>query len=589
MMKIILIFITSFLISANLFAQRIKTARLSKIQFSGEFNISETKLKKAAGLIKNQPYLPLKVSAAVKKLENFLSNQGYLFASVDSVQALFTNDSSSVELIIHGGSGERVYFSKIQIQSDSLKNNFYNQYISMAENELYSQKVIEKDVNALLLAAADCGYPFAEINVDDLDIRKKDNKTFADLKIKIHEKSKVFIKDILLKGNIYSKDHIILRDLNIYIGEVYSKKKIDKIPQRLNRLEILKDVKQPVILTAKGDSVILLIEVEEGNATTFDGVVGYIPSKNNKANEDGYFTGLVNLSFKNLFGTGRKFEVYWKKPDQFSEEFQLAYTEPWVLGWPVDIGAGLDRTVRDTTYIEWVYQFNTRMRIFNNFALLASLKSKMVLPDSAASRDLGLLRNKVINAEVGIEYDTRDYKINPSSGLYYKTTYTYGFKNNYGPSYIFIEDSSVTEKEQLQTIKIQCNWYYNLWKNQVLAVELNGMQITGGRLQLTDYFWFGGSRSLRGYRENQFWGDIVVWTNLEYRFILGRNSRIFLFNDWGFYNCPDAGRDRQEILPGYGVGVRLETPMGILGVDYGLGKGDGFKEGKIHFGIINRF
>ena len=104
-------------------------------------------------------------------------------------------------------------------------------------------------------------------------------------------------------------------------------------------------------------------------------------------------------------------------------------------------------------------------------------------------------------------------------------------------------------------------------------MELNGKQVKGDRLQLTDLFWFGGSQSLRGYRENQFWGKVVAWANLEYRFILNRNSRLFIFSDWGFYQALDNSVKDNQVLPGYGLGIRFETPLGIMGVDYGLGKG----------------
>jgi hypothetical protein len=33
----------------------------------------------------------------------------------------------------------------------------------------------------------------------------------------------------------------------------------------------------------------------------------------------------------------------------------------------------------------------------------------------------------------------------------------------------------------------------------------------------------------------------------------------------------------------------METGLGVIGVNYALGKGDGFLDGKINFGIINEF
>jgi len=39
----------------------------------------------------------------------------------------------------------------------------------------------------------------------------------------------------------------------------------------------------------------------------------------------------------------------------------------------------------------------------------------------------------------------------------------------------------------------------------------------------------------------------------------------------------------------FGLGLNIETGIGVLAVSYALGKGDTFSDGKIHFGIINEF
>jgi outer membrane protein insertion porin family len=229
-----------------------------------------------------------------------------------------------------------------------------------------------------------------------------------------------------------------------------------------------------------------------------------------------------------------------------------------------------------------------RLRLFHGFVLTGRLQKATYLPDSASSRELHLAQNEIVNARVGVEYDTRDYPLNPRSGIFYNSNYTFGLKHNLGPSYLFTQDS-LARNENLHSIFLHFEFYYPLWSNQVFAFSLSGKQVKGNQLQLTDYFWFGGSRSLRGYRENQFRGSSVAWTNLEYRFIMARKARIFLFNDWGFYSALEQGSVKQEILPGYGLGLRFETPLGIMGVDFGLGKGDSFREAKIHFGLVNRF
>jgi outer membrane protein insertion porin family len=84
-----------------------------------------------------------------------------------------------------------------------------------------------------------------------------------------------------------------------------------------------------------------------------------------------------------------------------------------------------------------------------------------------------------------------------------------------------------------------------------------------------------------------------MWGNLEYRLLLTRRTFAFVFFDAGYYlRNADTRQNIHELSAfktGYGLGLNLETGLGILGVSFALGKGDSFSQGKIHFGIINEF
>jgi hypothetical protein len=78
--------------------------------------------------------------------------------------------------------------------------------------------------------------------------------------------------------------------------------------------------------------------------------------------------------------------------------------------------------------------------------------------------------------------------------------------------------------------------------------------------------------------------------NLEYRYLLGRRSRVFVFGDGGYFARPaDPEEKIEDYKVSYGFGFRLETRLGIMGVDYGLGEGSGLLGGLIHVGLINEF
>lgn len=583
--QIFIIIIILFLSTTN--AQTLNRAVISNIKFNGDYSISDEEMTEIMDLEKNKLFEHSKIQSKVKKLINYFQESGYLYARIDSVTTRYSGDNKNVDIVFHGLSGSLTYYGVINILADSLDIAQYEQLLDIKKNNIYTPALLENNFHYLLDYAANLGYPFTKIEIDRLTFRQKDKKNYADIDLRIREGKKIYISGVSITGNTYTIENVILRELAINQGDIYSRDLMDKIPERLMRLQIFKNVILSGISVVTEDSVIINIEVQEGNSIMVDGVVGYAPqSSGNKSS--GNFNGLFNLSLKNIFGTARKFDVHWQKPDNFSEEFNLRYTEPWILDYPVDVMIGLDRTVRDSSFIKWDTFLNIRVKLLKNLSAIAGISRKLAFPDSTSSRNNRLLRNEVINLELGLEFDTRDYPLNPRSGLFYTNSYSYGFKNNYGPSYIFLEDS-VSEKEELQILQLEFGWYYNLWLNQVLSLEINAKQVKGDQLQLTDLYWFGGSRSLRGYRENQFWGKVIAWANLEYRFILNRNSRLFIFSDWGFYQGLDRSVQDNDVLAGYGFGIRFETPLGIMGVDYGLGKGDSFRDGKIHFGIISRF
>jgi outer membrane protein assembly factor BamA len=112
---------------------------------------------------------------------------------------------------------------------------------------------------------------------------------------------------------------------------------------------------------------------------------------------------------------------------------------------------------------------------------------------------------------------------------------------------------------------------------------------------LSDQFELGGAGSVRGYREGDLVGSQVAWTNVEYRFLLEGNSRLFLFADYGYFERKTPEEQQKSLKKisgqklGYGFGLRISSKAGLLGIDYGLGEGDGVTQGMIHFSMTNRF
>ena len=189
--------------------------------------------------------------------------------------------------------------------------------------------------------------------------------------------------------------------------------------------------------------------------------------------------------------------------------------------------------------------------------------------------------------------DLLDRPANPRKGLFYRADIGYGLKRNYSTSSFTPEKEKASSKQ----ISLDLNHFLPTLRKQTFSVglHLKALNTDEKSIPISDQFRLGGINSVRGYREEEFSGTRIAWANLEYRFLLNRNSRIFLFTDFGYYerSSPAGSAGQFGKISGekssYGFGLRIDSKAGLLGLDYGLGEGDSFSQGKIHFGITNRF
>jgi outer membrane protein insertion porin family len=129
---------------------------------------------------------------------------------------------------------------------------------------------------------------------------------------------------------------------------------------------------------------------------------------------------------------------------------------------------------------------------------------------------------------------------------------------------------------------------------EVLAVNLQGGTVIGD-LPPYEAFNLGGGNSVRGYGE----GDVAsgrsyVLASAEYRFPIFQPVGGVLFADFAsdlgsgdtVLGEPGVVRGKPGTGFGYGAGVRVQSPIGLIRADYGINDQG---EGRFQFGIGQRF
>ena len=518
--------------------------------------------------------------------------EGYFHAEFQGSKIELSPDSQHVKLIIKIDEGEptyvrKIFFTGLDTASD---NNIFSSF-DFLENHIYSKSNLEENILSALNYFQNNGYPFAKIIVSSFyfytDTAKKDY--FADIHINVNKERLCRIDKIEIAGNNKTQSNVIQRELRLKPGEVYSQKIIDDLPSRLNRLAFFEPVGNPRYFVDSKNEGILRIEVKEKVTNNFDGIIGYIPST--VSNQSGYLTGLVDVSLRNLFGTGRAAAIHWQQYNRSSQDLQLKYLEPWLFGYPFNLNLSLFQRQQDSTYVQRTVEASLEYLATDNVSASVFISTDAVIPTDNGNQIFTVYNSSSLTTGLNIKVDTRDDPYAPTRGILFLNSYSFSKKTISGPVQFFTPDLATSIN--LQRLTLDIGGYYELFNRQVIALGLHGRELRGQFFENSDLFRLGGASSLRGYSESQFLGNRVMWTNLEFRSLLTKRSFVFLFLDTGYYlRNADPSRNilkAEGFNVGYGLGMNIETGLGVLSVSFALAKGDSFSNGKIHFGIVNQF
>jgi outer membrane protein insertion porin family len=572
-----------FLLSSLSFGQSV----VNSISFTGNSFYSNNELLNSMVNKKGKPFSKDQFILDLKSIREKYRDASYLLAKILKYEINYGSDSALVDLNINIDEGKRVNIGKINITGNKvLATNDILGLFETKSGKPLDDNTLNNDIKQLLDMYEKRGIPFAKAYVNEVSLYYEGQNPKLNVFIFIAEESNVKIEQIRIKGNDITNDNVIIRELKIPNDKFVRRESLQNMKLRLEKLNIFEKVEDPkVYMLKKSGNTGLLIQVKEGNSNTFDGVIGYVPATSEK--ENGYFTGLINVSFKNIFGTGRKIDAKWQKPLKSTQELEFKYTEPYFAGLPMNMNMSFFQRIQDTSYTERKFDLKGDIIITDKFTTsLLSGYDRVIPPDSATAYVIS--DSRTLYAGFELKYDSRDNVYIPQSGIVYSLYYSYGDKKIYAGT-----TSSSNSNYSIKKYSMDIEVYSSFFKRQTLLLKFFGGQTVSDKLEDADFYKVGGNKSIRGYREEQFLASQIAYSNTEFRYSVSRKSFIYGFFDYGYYYRP---YDETNLIPkqegflyGYGLGIRLETAIGLVGVNYALGKGDGISDGKINFGLINDF
>lgn len=409
------------------------------------------------------------------------------------------------------------------------------------------------------------------------------------------------IEDITIEGNDKTKDYVILRELRYKKGQPFNKFTASRSMERLYNLGFFEDVNMKLLPGTKAHSVITEIDVVEQKTGVVSIGAGYSES-------DG-MVGILELGENNFRGTGDKIQFHWEfGGSSEGKNYQISYTRPWIN----DNGDSLGFSIFDRRYDyddynadgDTVASYDRRRKGFNltwghvsseyrkNFFTLETARESYDDHDgfdwgsAAPAPDDETTRKKWYNAimdNMGRTnsftfthvFDNRDNYFNASKGRRLSASFQYG-GNGLGGDYDFYKFTT------------EGRFYKGLSNGHVLALRVMAGYISG-ETSYNQLFNLGGSNNLRGYEDDQFKGEKMYAATLEYRVPIAKKVEGVLFTDVGNAWSIDEGKipwyqDDDALNWSVGVGLRLQTPIGPVRLDYGHGD-----KNKFHFSFGAQF
>jgi len=535
----------------------------------------------------------------VKKLPALLLKKGYPSSSVDSVRY----DSTSAICILYVG--EPIKHSVLN--TDSIEPAVL-EHAGLSKrtppNILELKKVQEK----ILSHMENSGYPFASVIVDSVQISA--DSMYAVLKL---EKGPLYkIDSIRNFGTGSISSNFLQQYLGIKNGSIYRKERMQQISEKIRELPYLQE-KQPWNMSLLGTGSILNVYLDTKKSSEVNVLIGLLPSNEQVADNKLLVTGEANINLKNSLGGGETIGVNWQQIQVKSPRLNILFQQPYLFGSPFGMNFNFDLLKKDSSYVNIgillgaAYSVSSRQ---TGSVFVQRLTTNLLTVDTNAVKNNKKLPPEadVSSFNLGVNYEwlTTDYRFNPRKGNEFSITASTGTKNirknnvivkltdQSDPSYDYnkLYDTFQLSSYQFR-VKVKAAHYLPIGRAATLKTAINGGWFQSPDIFRNELFQIGGYKLLRGFDEESIFSSAYGVATAEYRYLLGQNSFLAAFVDYGI--STNSSQETHEInnFLGAGVGMSFETKAGIFNISYAAGKRDeqkfNLRQSKIHLGYVNYF
>jgi outer membrane protein insertion porin family len=587
--------------------------KISDVRFVGNANVKARALKGEMETKKWWMFSWLTGSGRFKddqfdddldKLRDYYRENGYLDVEISQDNVLFAYPTpEKLVLTINITEGRQYRIGEISFKGNKLFTSALLKRVARQKSGVvFVPSKLDKDVERLEDFYGKDGYLDTRVRL----VRKPNvNTGNIDIEYGITESEKFNVESVVIEGNAKTKSTVIVRELVLGPGDVFSTvlMKISKL--RLENTRFFEDVNVTPQETNIPGRRNMRIAVKEGRTGNLTFGAGFSSLERATIFAEVSQSNFDIFNRRSLFqGDGQKFRLRMQLGSQ-SSEVVLSFEEPWLFQKQLALGFSIFRTSSDynSSYysqIETGGEIYLRKRLFELVEGKLSYTYQIIdIQDvsSSASSYISSLSGRNTVSKLGFQLlrDTRDKIINTTSG-------------NRVEINTDLAGGPLGGTDNFYRFEFRGSQFFPIFETQAQVLALIAragvIQNFGDSKQLQYYnsFYLGGPYTLRGFENREvgprdefgepIGGKSYGFFSAEYSIDIVSPIRFALFYDGGFVNKGAYDFNPLSYNDNFGFGLRLFVAGAPLSLDFGIpitGTKENKKGNQFNFSFGTRF
>lgn len=578
--------------------------KISKFEFSGgvsrppPYYVKLLK-KHSSDLIQSGYYNKTELDQGFEALRIELQNQGYLLARINSTRTQYNKEKNQVSVFVNLDEGPLTQIENIQFTGNAtLPAEELLKVIELKNHQALQLGQLDKAIQNLKIHYQEKGYIDMVLANEKEDlVTYNDNNTQAKLNFKIYEGPQVRIASIVLDGNSFTKDYVLLKEVDLQAGDTVTPSKVDEAVAKLQRTGYFNTVEVKTLeeKTSVANRT-LVVKVTERDPGLFNLGAG-------ATNELGLtLRGYTGIAYNNIMGTGRGVSLRLEGNYNVNEikylesKVTLGYVEPYLFGSKIRGRVNVSRSsqltdyetkkVSDINQTTWSIERDLTSHVTVIYELWngAHVQDFFLNPDPTT---VNPAPQDIVTTGPRLDLDYRDNPFNPTRGSFTTLSYEYSSPNlgsSREPEIKFQRaNGSFTHYLRIPYFKED----FMVWANSVRGGYLQNLSdtATGGVPYDKKGFYLGGSSSIRGFNGTKqyfpTYSQLGIASTQTYSlkgianmYLVKSELRFPIFGNFGgavFYDGGAIHIENQDLGDEYrdsaGFGFHYNTPVGPVNLE----------------------